>query len=71
MTQKPLNGVVLGILKDNKNGFTISELQKEVLATGYKSSSANFKSVLYQCLYAMTKDGKAVHQGEVYRAGKG
>lgn len=48
---KPLHRVVLEILAGNKKGYGLSELAERVLATGYKTSSSDFKNVLYQCLY--------------------
>ena len=51
----PLPAVVTEILAKSKKGLSLSELREKVLATGYKSNSANFKNVLYQCLYNSKK----------------
>jgi len=47
----PLWGHVENILGRTKRGFTIDELEKKILASGYKTNSNNFKNVVYQCLY--------------------
>lgn len=46
-----LRAVVLEILSKNKKGFTLADMAGKVTETGYKSSSRNFRNVLYQCLY--------------------
>ncbi len=46
-----LRAVVLEILGKNKKGFTLADLVVKVNESGYKSSSRNFRNVLYQCLY--------------------
>ncbi len=43
------------ILGRTKKGLTLAELGQKVLDAGYKSSSSNFRNVLYQCVYN-TKD---------------
>ncbi|MFO1045944.1 MAG: hypothetical protein U0941_29530 [Planctomycetaceae bacterium] len=48
---RSLRAVVLEILGKNKKGFTLADLAGKVTETGYKSSSKNFRNVLYQCLY--------------------
>ena len=48
---KPLWGYVEDILGRSKRGVTIEELEKKVLASGYKTNSNNFRNVIYQCLY--------------------
>jgi len=53
--------VVTEILGKNKAGFSLAKLSEKVLATGYKSSSHDFKNVLYQCLYNTTS---IVHDAE-------
>lgn len=45
-----LSSVVREVLGKNKKGLTSAELEEAVLATGYKSSSKNFRSMIYQCL---------------------
>ena len=46
-----LRAVVLEIMGKNKKGFTLADLTVKVTESGYKSSSRNFRNVLYQCLY--------------------
>ena len=48
---KPLSAFVIDILSKNKKGLTLKGLSEEVLASGYKTNSTNFRNVLYQCLY--------------------
>ena len=48
---KSLHTTVIELLKKSKKGMALSELADAVMATGYKSTSKNFKNVLYQCLY--------------------
>jgi hypothetical protein len=50
-----LTDVVVEILKKNKSGFSLDQLKNKILASGYKSHSAHFKNVIYQCLYANRK----------------
>ena len=49
--QRPLREVVTDLLRENKKGLGLDELSKRVLATGYKTTSTNFKNTLYQTLY--------------------
>lgn len=46
-----LRQCVLDVLAKNKKGLSMAELTTKIGETGYKSSSANFRNVLYQCLY--------------------
>ena len=46
-----LRAVVLEIMGKNKKGFALADLAVKVNEAGYKSSSRNFRNVLYQCLY--------------------
>lgn len=48
---KSLRKHVLQILAENKRGLSLSKLVEKVLEAGYRTSSTNFKNVLYQCLY--------------------
>ncbi len=48
---KSLTAVVVDVLKKNKAGLSLDKLASKVRATGYKSHSADFKNVVYQCLY--------------------
>lgn len=51
VNEMSLKAHVLSVLKKRKKGGTLDELKDLILAAGYKSNSANFKGVLYQCLY--------------------
>jgi hypothetical protein len=49
--EKSLRSHVLELLGKSKKGFSMADLTTKILAAGYKSSSSNFRNVLYQCLY--------------------
>ena len=49
--ESSLKAVVLQVLGKNKKGLSLAALEAAVLATGYKSSSHNFRNVLYQAIY--------------------
>lgn len=49
--ERSLREVVTDLLRENKRGLGLDELSKRVLATGYKTTSTNFKNTLYQTLY--------------------
>jgi IS30 family transposase len=46
-----LRETVLELLKKNKKGYSLAELSRIILDSGYKTTSTNFRNVLYQCLY--------------------
>ena len=46
-----LRGHVKELLAKNKKGYSMSDLTTKIMDAGYKSSSRNFRNVLYQCLY--------------------
>ena len=48
---KTLLVAVNDVLAHHKKGLTLRELAAKLLASGYKTSSANFQNTLYQCLY--------------------
>jgi len=48
--KKSLKNVAIEVMA-GKKGLKVGEVLELVQATGYVSSSANFKGVLYQCLY--------------------
>ena len=48
---KTLLASVIDVLGPHKKGLTLRELAEKLLASGYKTSSANFQNTLYQCLY--------------------
>ena len=49
--ERSLRVVVLEILGKTKAGLTLANLAEKVEASGYKSTSRNFRNVLYQCVY--------------------
>ena len=49
--ERTLKEVVTDLLSQNKKGLGLDELSKRVLATGYQTTSTNFKNTLYQTLY--------------------
>lgn len=49
--ERSLRAVVLDVLKGSKSGFKLADLATKVAETGYKTTSRNFRNVLYQCLY--------------------
>jgi len=46
-----LRSHVLELLGKSKKGFSMVDLTTKIMEAGYKSSSRNFRNVLYQCLY--------------------
>ncbi|MFN0197945.1 MAG: hypothetical protein ACKVT0_14465 [Planctomycetaceae bacterium] len=52
---KSLHTHVIELVTENKKGLTLGELHEKILGRGYKSTSTNFKNVLYQCLYHSPK----------------
>jgi hypothetical protein len=46
-----LREMVLDLLKKSKKGYTLADLSRTILDSGYKTASTNFRNVLYQCLY--------------------
>lgn len=52
--EKSLHGFVVDTLKRYKKGLALADLSDEILKSGYKTNSKNFKNVLYQCLYNAT-----------------
>lgn len=46
-----LRSHVLELLSKSKKGFSMADLTSKIVDAGYKSSSRNFRNVLYQCLY--------------------
>lgn len=49
--ERSLKDVVTELLGKSKKGLPLQELSEKVLATGYKTTSTNFKNTLYQTLY--------------------
>lgn len=46
-----LRSHVVEALGKSKKGFSMADLTSKIMDAGYKSSSRNFRNVLYQCLY--------------------
>lgn len=46
-----LRHTVISILTQYPPGYALSDLSDKIIETGYKTSSKNFRNVLYQCLY--------------------
>lgn len=49
--ERSLRSIVTELLTKNKKGYPLQPLQEKVIESGYKTTSKNFKNVLYQCLY--------------------
>ena len=49
--EKSLRSHVLELLAKNKKGCSMADLMSKIEESGYKSSSSNFRNVLYQCIY--------------------
>jgi len=61
---KSLHATVIELLTKNKKGYPLAKLSEKVLSTGYRTHSADFKNVLYQCLYnskRIAHDSKSGH----------
>ena len=54
-----LHEVVSTVLSKNKKGLSTADIEKEVFATGYKTTSKNFRPMIYQTLSKM-KEAKEV-----------
>lgn len=46
-----LHKTVLEILGKNKDGLQLDDLKQKILASGYKTTSQNFRNVIYQTSY--------------------
>ncbi|QDT39207.1 hypothetical protein [Stratiformator vulcanicus] len=55
---KSLKDYILDILAKNKKGLDLNEMMDAVQKEGYKSKSADFKTVLYQTLYHLKRGGE-------------
>ena len=64
--EKSLRLTVFDVLKEHPKGLKISEIAQKVLDSGYKTNSANFNNVLYQCLYG-TKEIQHNVETQLYR----
>jgi hypothetical protein len=64
---KPLAEVVVDILKKQKAGLSLAQLAEKIQQSGYRSHSADFKNVVYQCLYNNRKTIVHDDQAGVYK----
>lgn len=46
-----LRHTVIRLLDQHKEGYSLADLSDRIIESGYKTSSKNFRNVLYQCLY--------------------
>jgi hypothetical protein len=60
---KTLIESVTETLAKHKKGLRLRDLANKLLESGYKTSSANFKNTLYQCLY---HSDKIVHDAKAH-----
>lgn len=63
---KPLPAVLAEVL-DGKSGMQLDDIHDAVVATGYKTSSKNFKNVIYQNLYNKDEFTKSGDGAWVYK----
>lgn len=49
--KQSLRQIVISLLTKNKKGYSLADLSQMILDSGYKTTSTNFRNVLYQCLY--------------------
>ena len=59
--EKSLRSHVKERLAKSRKGYSMSDLTTKIMESGYKSSSRNFRNVLYQCLY--NTEGVTFDQG--------
>ena len=59
--EKSLRSHVKELLAKSRKGYSMSDLTTKIMESGYKSSSRNFRNVLYQCLY--NTEGVTFDQG--------
>ncbi|QDT18048.1 hypothetical protein [Alienimonas californiensis] len=63
---KPLPAVLAEVL-EGKSGMQLDDIHDAVVATGYKTSSKNFKNVIYQNLYNKDEFTKSGDGAWVYK----
>lgn len=61
---QPLDAIVVSVLSDTPEGLPLKELEKAVLDRGYKTSSKNFRNVLYQAVYKLGRAGRVKRDTE-------
>ncbi|MGC1273748.1 MAG: hypothetical protein WBC44_08585 [Planctomycetaceae bacterium] len=68
--QPSLKSIIVEILQKSKKPMSLDDVIEKVKATGYQSSSENFRQVAYLNLFNMKKNGEVEHDSEtkLYRA---
>ena len=59
--------MMIEILLSNKKGLTLEDLSAQVVANGYKTTSANFKATVYQTIYNNQKHFTYDPETRVYK----
>jgi cell division septum initiation protein DivIVA len=59
-----LTSVVATVLAKHKKGLPTAEIESAVLATGYKTTSKNFRPMIYQTLAKMKEAKDVVYDGD-------
>ena len=67
-----LNSVVATVLGKSKKGLSSADIESAVLATGYKTTSKNFRPMIYQTLGKMKEAKEVVYDkdAKVYKSSK-
>lgn len=60
----PLNEVVKSVLGKNKKGMATPDIESAVLKTGYKTTSKNFRPMIYQTLSKMKETKEVVYDSD-------
>ena len=60
-----LNSVVATVLAKHKKGLSTVDIESAVLGTGYKTTSKNFRPMIYQTLAKMKEAKQVVYDGNV------
>ncbi|WP_171184588.1 hypothetical protein [Alienimonas chondri] len=64
---KPLPAVLADVLTGKSSGMSLDDIHEAVVDTGYKTSSKNFKNVIYQNLYNKDEFTKSGDGNWVYK----
>lgn len=62
--QPALKNVIVEVLQKSKKALSVDEIVDRVHATGYRSSSDEFRKVAYLNLFHLKKDGEIMHDPE-------
>lgn len=62
--QPSLKSIIVEILQKSKKPMSLDDILEKVKATGYQSSSENFRQVAYLNLFNMKKNGEVEHDSE-------